>query len=181
MASRRLVLQQMLVIAGGAFLLPACFQDKGSALLPFKKLHITGDQGETLRQLAATILPKTATGPGADELHAHLFALKMADDCLPAKDQRRFEQGITAFDNYCKTSGGSAFTGLAPAKKITAVSALDKNKKPTDETDDLGFFYQSMKLWTVQAYITSEDYLTKVKNYHIIPGKFVGSVPVAVS
>lgn len=171
----------MLVIAGGAFLLPACFRDKGKAYLPFEHLRVTGDQGETMRQLSAAILPKTTTAPGADELHAHLFALKMADDCLSTNNQERLQRGMTAFDKFCQTNSGSAFTTLTEEKKKDLLSRLDENKNPSEEPDDLAFFYQNMKHWTVQAYTTSQYYLTTIRNYNIIPGRFVGSVPVPAS
>ncbi len=46
-----------------------------------------------LAELAETILPKTDT-PGAKDLAAHLFALKMVDDCYTKTNQEKYMKGM---------------------------------------------------------------------------------------
>ena len=42
----------------------------------------------------------------------------------------------------------------------------------------MAFFYQSTKKLTIQAYTTCEYYMTKIRGYNIIPGKFQGCIPL---
>jgi hypothetical protein len=39
-------------------------------------------------------------------------------------------------------------------------------------------FYQGVKWFTIQSFTSSEQYLTQVRNYSLIPPKFEACVPV---
>jgi hypothetical protein len=44
--------------------------------------------------------------------------------------------------------------------------------------DAISFFYQGTRGLTIEAYTTCEYYLTKIRGYKMIPGKFQGCVPL---
>lgn len=174
MPDRRTAIKQFLFISAGAAIIPSCMQDTGKASVILKNISINGDEEKMLAEVAETIIPKTDT-PGAKDISAHLFALKMIDDCTSREDQQKFLSGMKAFADNAKKKNGKSFIESDAAQKDALIADLDKIK---DGKDDVSFFYGTMKRYTVQAYTTSKFYMTTVHVYKMLPGKFQGCVPV---
>lgn len=174
-SSRRTVLRQLFFISAGATLLPRCMEDKSKASIMLKNFSISADQESMLAEMAETIIPKTDT-PGAKDISAHLFALKMVDDCYKKEDRDKFVKGLAAFESFAKQESGKAFIDADAGEREKVIAALNEDIK---SASDLSFFYQSMKRLTIQAYTTSQFYLTKVNVYQLVPGRFKGCVPVS--
>jgi hypothetical protein len=174
MPNRRIAIQQLLFIWAGVALLPSCLQKDRKVSIPLKTIRIDPDDETMLAELAETILPKTDT-PGAKDLSAHLFALKMVDDCYTKVNQEKYIQGMKDFESYVTKKTGKTFAENDPAGKQAIVAELDQ-QKPAEI--GMAFFYQSTKKLTVQAYTTCEYFMTKIRGYNIIPGKFQGCIPL---
>ena len=174
MPNRRVAIQQLLFIWAGVALLPSCLQKDRKVSIPLTTIRIDPDDEAMLAELAETILPKTDT-PGAKDLSAHLFALKMVDDCYTKVNQEKYIQGMKDFESYVTKKTGKSFSENDPAGKQAIVAELDQ-QKPAE--DGMAFFYQSTKKLTVQAYTTCEYFMTKIRGYNIIPGKFRGCIPL---
>jgi hypothetical protein len=174
MPNRRVAIQQLLFIWAGVALLPSCLQKDRKVSIPLKTIRIDPDDETMLAELAETILPKTDT-PGAKDLSAHLFALKMVDDCYTNVNQEKYIQGMKDFESYVTKKTGKSFAENDPAGKQAIVAELDQ-QKPAE--NGMAFFYQSTKKLTVQAYTTCEYFMTKIRGYNIIPGKFQGCIPL---
>ncbi len=175
--SRRTVLKQMIITSAGLWLIPSCADEKSKASILVKNFTITTDQEAMLAELSESIIPKTDT-PGAKDVYAHLFALKMMDDCRSKEDQEKFVKGIEAFEAYSKEKAGKTFVKASVAERASLLESLDKEK---DVEDDLHFLYRTMKRYTIQAYTSSEFYLTKVQVYEMVPSRYHGCVPVKQS
>jgi hypothetical protein len=174
MPNRRVAIQQLLIIWAGAALLPSCLHNEQKVSIPLRQIHIEPEDETMLADLAETILPKTDT-PGAKDLSAHLFALKMVDDCFTKTNQEKYTRGMQAFESFVVKKTGKSFTENSVSERQAIVSDLEKQKPGAD---DMSFFYQSTKKLTIQAYTTCEYYLTKIRGYKMIPGKFQGCVPL---
>lgn len=174
MPNRRVAIQQLLFICAGTVLLPSCLQNNEKASIPLKKISISADQEKMLAGLVETILPKTDS-PGAKDLSAHLFALKMVDDCFPKANQEKFELGMKGFEKFAKEKSGKSLVDCNVQQKNAIVADLDSKR---NDDANLSFFYQSVKRLTIQAYSTSQFYLTNIRGYKMIPGKFQGCVPL---
>ncbi len=172
---RRTVLKGFIYIGGAAFLLPACMQQDSKPSAEFKKLAISGDEEKLMAELCETILPATDT-PGAKAVGAHLFALLMVNDCYVKEDQERFMSGLKAFAARAKKDRDKSFTDCTTSEREAIVKGLDAAKSGNAELD---YFYATTKKLTLQAYTTSEYYLTKVQEYKLVPGHFHGCVPVS--
>lgn len=171
--NRRLALQRLALISAGFALLPACMDDKSKSSILVKNFKITTDQEELLAELSETIIPKTNI-PGAKDISAHLFALKMIDDCRSEEDQKKFVNGMKAFEDLSEKEFNSSFVKASPEKRNSLLQLLEK----TEDKSDLEYFYKSMKRLTIQAYTSSQFYLTKVKVYELVPARYKGCVPV---
>jgi hypothetical protein len=174
MPNRRVAIQQLLLIWAGVALLPSCLQNERKVSIPLKTIRIDPDDESMLAELAETILPKTDS-PGAKDLSAHLFALKMVDDCYTKPNQEKFIQGMKDFESYVTKKTGKSFAENSPAERQVIVAELDQQKSADN---GMAFFYQSTKKLTIEAYTTCEYYMTKIRGYKMIPGKFQGCIPL---
>ena len=174
MTNRRVAIQQLLLIWAGAALLPSCLHEEEKVSIPLKLIHIEPADEQLLAELTETILPKTDT-PGARDLSAHLFALKMVDVCYTKQNQEKYIRGMKDFESWVMKKTGKSFGDGSAAEKQSLVAELDQQKSAND---GISFFYQSTKRLTIQAYTTCEFYLTKIRGYKMIPGKFQGCVPL---
>ena len=174
MLSRRTVIKQMLVASAGIVLVPSCMEDRTKASFLIKNYAVSSDQEKMLAELAEAIIPKT-TSPGAKDVYAHQFVMKMVDDCASKQDQQGFVKGMKAFDEYVVKKNGKSFLKSTMAERAGILEDLEKRK--AEESDEVKF-YQQMKSLTIWGYTSSQYYLEQVQVYKIIPGPYKGSVPV---
>lgn len=174
MPNRRIAIQQLLIIWAGAALLPSCLHNEEKLSIPLQFIHINPTDENMLSAFTETILPKTDT-PGANDLAAHLFALKMVDVCYTKVNREKYIKGMKDFESWVMKKTGKTFNDASSAEKQSLIAELD-GQKPTNE--GISFFYESTKRLTIQAYTTCEFYLTKIREYKMIPGKFQGCVPL---
>lgn len=175
MLNRRTAIKQLLVVSAGAWLVPSCMEDrtKGSFLL--KNFSLSATQENLLAEIAETIIPKTST-PGAKDVYAHQFVMKMMDDCATKEDQQNFVKGLDAFADFAEKTAGTSFMKATPAQRSGVLEAIEKNiSADSNEVK----FYRKMKSLTVRGYTSSQYFLTQVQVYNIIPGSFKGCVPVS--
>lgn len=173
MINRRKLLKQFVIMGAGMAIIPSCLSDKNKSSILLSKIKINGDDEMMLAELCESIIPKTAT-PGAKDISAHLFVLKMVDDCAKKEDQEKFMSGLTAFNDFCKKSTSKNFLECKSTERKKILSELTANK---DEKSLPADFFKTVKRYTIQAYASSEFFLTKVQVYKHIPGKFKGCVP----
>lgn len=172
--TRRTAIKQLLVVSTGALLVPSCMEDrtKGSFLL--KNYSLSASQENLLAEIAETIIPKTST-PGAKDVYAHQFVMKMMDDCATKEEQQNFVKGLDAFAAFAEKEAGVDFMKATPTQRSSVLEAIEK--KAADERDETRF-YRRMKSLTIRGYTSSQYFLTQVQVYNIIPGSFKGCVPV---
>jgi hypothetical protein len=175
--NRRHAIKQFLFVSAGIALIPSCMQDKSKASVILKNLVIDNRQEKLLAELSETIIPVTDT-PGAKDISAHLFVLKMIDDCYGKEDQQKFMKGMEAFNTQCKIQFGDYFAICTPEQRTTFLQQAETGK---DKGADLNFFYNTTKRLTIQAYTSSKFYLTKINVYKMVPGRYHGCVPVKTS
>lgn len=174
MLDRRTALKQFLIVSVGITFLPYCKSDK-KASIALDQINISAEDEEILAELSETIIPATDS-PGSKDLMAHLFVLKMINDCAKKEEQEKYIQGLADFRDFTQSEFNKSFTACSAGEKAEVVSSLEKIK---DEESDLAFFYKVQKRRTVHAYTTSQYYLTQIENYKLVPGpNFQGCVPV---
>ena len=174
---RRSALKNVLFISAGTVLLPACAQDKPSIQLT--NLSITGSQEKMIEALASAIIPSGNNFIGAADVKAHQFALMMVDDCEPPDTQKKFMEGMKSFDQLVSKKYDGTFNKISDVQKKELLLMFD-NKKETPA--DAQLFYGITKMYTIQAFTSSEKYLTNIRKFKLVPGgNFKGCVPVAKS
>ena len=103
------------------------------------------------------------------------FVLTMVDDCSDAEQQKNFIKGMEDFTALCKKTTGKALVDCTTEerKKITEAIVASGEQQP-----ELLQFLDTVKRRTIQAYTTSEFFLTKIQVYELVPGRYHGCVPV---
>lgn len=173
--NRRTAIRNVIIISAGAGLLPSCLQEDKSIVF-LKNISISGSQEKMLETLADAIIPKTNSFIGATDLKAHEFVLIMIDDCSSPEDQKKFTDGLKAFDKLSHDKFGQIFTGYTNEQKKSLLSDLEKNKEVPEDALN---FYKTVKRYTLQSFTSSKEYMTDIKKYQMIPGpNFKGCVKV---
>ncbi len=172
--NRRAAINSVILLSLGAIVLPSCGQ-QNQPLLKLKNITLSGDEENMMMQLSELIIPKT-NFIGAKEVKAHEFVLKMADDCFDPEKQTKFNLGLKEFYKLAKDKYGQSFKDCTPAQQNEWLSNVEKKKELSEQ---LVFFYETTKRYTVQAFTSSKEYMTDVMNYKMVPGSnFRGCVPV---
>jgi hypothetical protein len=141
--------------------------------MSFRFLDITRDDERMLADLAETLIPRTDT-PGAKDVSAHLFALRMVDDCRPLDERTLFMEGMKAFNTSSKKHEGGNFADLDNGKRSSFLRRMEDGAPPGGSID---FFYKTFRKYTIQGYRSSEFFLTKVQVYELIPSRYLGCIP----
>jgi hypothetical protein len=133
-----------------------------------------------LDEVGETILPTTASSPGAKEAKIGDFMRVIVTDNYEEKDQHIFMEGIPKFNEAAQKKYSKDFMDLDASEKHDLVLGIDteakeytKNKKQEDPTH----YFTMVKQLTLWGYFTSEVGSTKALRYLPLPGKYDGCYP----
>jgi len=173
--NRRTALRNIALVTAGTALLPSCMQD-GKSGMPLKNIPLTSSQEKMLAALSAAIIPTTSSFIGAPDLKSHEFVLLMVDDCNSPEDQQKFVSGMKGFDKLSHDHSGQIFPGFTAEQKESLLSSLEAKK---DIPQDVLHFYNTVKKYTVQSFTSSQQYMTDIRKYKMVPGPgFKGCSPL---
>jgi hypothetical protein len=170
---RRIAIRNLLLLSAGAAVLDACGSREA---MGYKNIPLTDSQSDMLSELAEMIIPKTTDFVGAKDVKAPEFMLLMIDDCASPEEQAAFIDGLQKFDEACKATTGSTFVAATKEQRTAFLASLEGRND--ERADNVVKFYRTVKRNTISSFMSSEEYLTKVRNYSLIPPKFQGCVPV---
>lgn len=181
---RREALKALAVLTGGAVLVPSCNFLKEDILAAYNNLQVTSSLQQLLAVVADSIIP-AGTIKGAADISVQDFILVMINDCFETSEQAAFMQGLAAFNDYSKNTGGKSFASLdQPEREKVLLTGLKTEKKEMREevgttltTDQAVLkFLQMTKRLTVQGFLMSQYIMTEVKPYQMLPGDYQGAV-----
>ena len=163
-------------LIGSQVLLTACSApEKGTGLFSVADIKFLDEIGET-------ILPATASSPGAREVSIGKFMQIMVTDCFDSDNQKIFLEGIIKLDDFSRTTYNKKFMNLSGAEKQDLLVTVDEeakkygNSKPKNAPRH---YFSLMKELTLKGYFTSEPGATKALRYVPIPGRYDGCVDYA--
>ena len=173
--NRREALKTGGVALGGALLLSsgilaACERDTR----PPANGMLSNDQQDLVAEIADTILPKTASSPGAKEAGAGPEINLLLTDCYEPPAQQRIVDGLKQLEQRCELRFHKSFTELPRnyrEEMLRTVSAEGKQAAPDTH------WFPLMREVSLRAYFSSQVGMTKALRYIQVPGKWVGCVP----
>jgi Gluconate 2-dehydrogenase subunit 3 len=143
-----------------------------------------GSQKKLLEALTETIIPTTDT-PGAIEAGVPDFILKMVTENMNIVAQNRFIDGLKAVESYAEDTFGKSYIQCSEEQKNTIMRYFEEKSKPLEgiagkvQRKVLGDpFFPILKEYTCIGYCTSMVGATQALAYTLVPGRFVGCVPM---
>jgi Gluconate 2-dehydrogenase subunit 3 len=197
--NRREALSSVALLLGGTIIGADVFLSGCKTTAKKEGLFTTGDIA-LLDEVGETILPATASSPGAKEAKIGEFMKTIVTDCYNENDQDTFTAGIKKLNEASKKKYDKNFMNLVAGQKHELLVALDKEAKDyqdaidkrnskltadqkrerelkANKDEDSPHYFAMMKQLTLWGYFTSEPGATKALRYVAVPGRYEGCVP----
>jgi hypothetical protein len=158
------------VVTANGFLV-ACARDSG--VTQSRALSI--DDEALIEEIADTLLPTTPSSPGAKAAGAGAAINLLLTDCYDPDDQKRVVSGLEDFRNACRERCSGTFASLAQPQREKFLREIDAQAQRAGDKHYFGL----VRELALRAYFSSEIGVTKALRYVMVPGKWVGCVPLA--
>ncbi|HEV2017647.1 MAG TPA: gluconate 2-dehydrogenase subunit 3 family protein [Gemmatimonadaceae bacterium] len=158
------------LITSNGFLI-ACSRDSSK---PAGKV-LTIDDQSLIEEIADTLLPTTPSSPGAKAAGAGAAINLLLSDCYEQDAQDRVVNGLKEFRQMCRKRCGDSFASLPQKEREKVLREIDAEAQKAGPTHYFGL----VRELALRAYFSSEVGMTKALRYVMVPGKWVGCVPLA--
>ena len=174
--NRREALKATTAILGGVLItsngfLIACARDSNRAA--GKVLSI--DDQSLIEDIADTLLPTTPSSPGAKAAGAGAAINLLLTDCYEPDQQKRVVNGLNEFRSMCRARCGDNFASLPQKEREQVLREVDAESQKVGPTH----YFRLVRELSLQAFFSSEVGMTKALRYIMVPGKWVGCVPLS--
>lgn len=159
----------VLMTANGALI--ACAREANQA----NGRILTVDDQSLVEEIADTLLPTTPSSPGAKAAGAGAAINLLLTDCYDLEAQQRVVAGLDEFRMACRRRYGADFASVTESERAQLLREMDAEAQAADSTHYFGL----VRELAVRAYFSSEVGMTKALRYVLVPGKWVGCVPLA--
>ncbi|MBL7835427.1 MAG: gluconate 2-dehydrogenase subunit 3 family protein [Cyclobacteriaceae bacterium] len=134
---------------------------------------------DLLDEIGDTILPESASSPGAKAARIGAFMKTIVADCYSEIEQKTFVDGVNKLIALCRETYRDSFLNLSADKKLELLTKLDHeasafNQSKKEEEPD--HYFSMVKQLTLWGYFTSEPGATQALRYVPIPGRYDGCV-----
>lgn len=157
------------LITSNGFLI-ACARDSTRAS---SKVLTLEDQA-LIEEIADTLLPTTPSSPGAKAAGAGAAINLLLTDCYEQEAQERVTHGLTEFRRMCTSRCGDNFASLPRREREQVLREIDAEAQKDGPTH----YFTLVRELALRAYFSSEVGMTKALRYVLVPGKWVGCVPL---
>lgn len=174
---RREALSAITILAGGALLTTSgLFQSCN--VTDRKRTAITERDAPLLDEIGETIIPTTATSPGAKVSKIWAYMVLTVNDCYTDTQKNIFIEGLNLFDQACMKQYKTQFENLSSTQKKEFLIQLDGEAKANnnEEKSHLPHYFDLLKQLTIEGYFSSEIGMTKALRYEAIPGSYNGCI-----
>ncbi len=131
-----------------------------------------------LDEVGETILPATASSPGAKAGKIGEFMKVIVTDCYSPDEQKTFFEGISTLQETTRKKYNTSFSRLTADQKNEMLLYFDnESKKESGEGANQVHFFTMLNELTVWGFFSSEPGATQALRYVPIPGRYEGCVP----
>ncbi|HET6539792.1 MAG TPA: gluconate 2-dehydrogenase subunit 3 family protein [Chryseolinea sp.] len=131
-----------------------------------------------LDEVGETILPATASSPGAKASKIGEFMKIIVTDCYSPAEQKTFFEGISVIQEDAKKKYDIPFIKLTDSQKVDTMLFFDQEaQKVSDRKGDQEHFFTMLNQLTVWGFFSSEPGATQALRYVPIPGRYEGCIP----
>lgn len=170
--NRREAVKTTTAVLGGVLLttngfLVACARD---TTVPGARTLTLEDEA-LIEEIADTLLPTTASSPGAKAAGAGEAINLLLTDCYETEAQERVVHGLREFRKTCRQCGGS-FASLPQQDREQILRDVDADARKAGEKH----YFPLLRELAIRAYFSSEIGKTRAMRYVMVPGRWVGCV-----
>lgn len=163
-------------LLGGVFItsngfLIACARDSSKAAGKV----LTVDDQSLIEEIADTLLPTTPSSPGAKAAGAGAAINLLITDCYEPEAQERVVNGLKEFRRMCRERCGDGFASLPQQEREQVLREIDAQAQKAGPTH----YFPLVRELALRAYFSSEIGMTRALRYVMVPGRWVGCVPLA--
>jgi hypothetical protein len=174
--NRREAVKTTTALLGGVLLtsngfLAACARDPKKA----SGKVLTADDQSLIEDIADTLLPTTPSSPGAKAAGAGAAINLLLTDCYEPEVQERVVNGLKEFRRTCDKRCGNSFASLPQKEREQLLREIDVEAQSAGDRHYFGL----LRELALRAYFSSEIGMTKAMRYVLVPGKWVGCVPLS--
>ena len=126
-----------------------------------------------LTLIGDTIIPATATSPGAGSVAIGRFIITQATECYPPQSVDTLRRALREIDAASRQRFNLSFAALSVAERGQVLTAYEAARQSGAHP------FRLIKELTLLGYFTSEPGATQALRYDPIPGSFIGSVKLA--
>lgn len=174
--NRREALKATTALVGGVLIttngfLVACARDSSDTASKV----LTLDDQSLIEEIADTLLPTTPSSPGAKAAGAGAAINLLLTDCYEPEGQERVVNGLREFRRMCRERCGNGFASLPRKEREQLLREIDAEAQKGGPTH----YFTLVRELALRAYFSSEIGMTKALRYVMVPGRWVGCVPLA--
>lgn len=136
---------------------------------------LTASDQSLIEEIADTLLPTTPSSPGARAAGAGAAINLLLTDCYEPEAQARVVNGLTELRRTCDARCGDSFAALPRKDRERFLREIDNEARSAGDKHYFGL----MRELALRAYFSSEVGMTKARRWVLVPGKWVGCVPLA--
>ena len=175
--NRREAIRATTALLGGVLItsngfLVACSRERAEAASTSGVL--SAEDQALIEEIADTLLPTTAASPGAKAAGAGGAINLLVTDCWEPEKAQRVVDGLKQFRQTSTAKGGGEFATLGVAKREALLRDIDAEAQGKGDAH----YFNLVRELALQAYFSSEIGMTKARRWIMIPGKFVGCMPL---
>ena len=131
-----------------------------------------------LDEVGETILPATASSPGAKASKIGEFMKIIVTDCYSPAEQKTFFEGISVIQKEAKKKYNIPFIKLTESQKLDTMLFFDQEaQKVSDGKGVQVHFFTMLNQLTVWGFFSSEPGATQALRFVPIPGRYEGCIP----
>ena len=169
---------------GAALILPSVNLLQGCAYEPQYRKTLTEADIPLLDEIGETIIPTTASSPGARATNIGAYMLLMYRDCMPVEEQIIFLDGLNELDTRAAETYSNSFIKAKPEERLRLLESIQTEAEAyylrMEGSEEVPpHYFQLIKGLTLSGYFSSEIGMTQAREYLPLPGKFDACIPYA--
>lgn len=177
---RKSFLERLTVIGGCTLVAPTVLL-KSCKVEPRSWSGLSSNDIEFLGELAETIIPSTASLPGAKSVGVGNYIVDIVQNCLSVEDQNTFITGLNTLEQSCISVYGNSFEKMTTEERSEFLNAVQEeavlfNEKQKGLEEPEIHYFSLLKELSISGYFTSKEVIVEGFNYAPIPGKYEGCI-----
>jgi len=173
--NRREALRTTAVVVGGLLLTPngLVLASRSDAEQQKSRVLTAADQA-LIEEIADTLLPTTRSSPGAHAARAGAEIDLLLTDCYEPDAQVRVVNGLKEFRRACDARFRRGFAQLPAGAREAFLRDIDAEAMRVGRAH----WFALVRELAERAYFSSEIGMTKARRWALVPGRWVGCVPL---